>query len=181
MRRVYELRNSTDAILVGINTIINDDPKLTVKEKYVTSPKNPIRIVLDSKCRVPEGALVLDGKAPTIIAVLQEHYRAVPGVEVIPFEEDPRGRINLKILLKTLYNRGIKTLLVEGGETVIWSFFQERLVDEVFVFIGSMIIGGTSSPTMAGGEGSQSYEQIIKLKLESVEKVGEGVLLHYLI
>jgi 2,5-diamino-6-(ribosylamino)-4(3H)-pyrimidinone 5'-phosphate reductase len=152
-----------------------------VKEKYVTSPKNPIRIVLDSKCRVPEGALVLDGKAPTIIAVLDEHYRDVPGAEVIPIEKDPRGQIDLNKFLETLHLKGVKTLLVEGGETVIWSFLQEHLVDELFVFIGSMIIGGTRSPTMAGGEGAQSYEQIIQLKLESAIKVGQGVLLHYLL
>jgi 2,5-diamino-6-(ribosylamino)-4(3H)-pyrimidinone 5'-phosphate reductase len=181
MCRVHKLRNNSDAILVGINTIINDNPKLTVKEEYVRSPKNPIRIVLDSKCRVPGDALVLDGNAPTIIAVLKEHYRDIPGVEVIPINKDPRGQIDLKKLLEMLYLRGIKTVLVEGGETVIWSFLQEHLVDEVFVYIGSIIIGGTSSPTMAGGMGAQTYEQIIKLKLKSVKKVGAGVLLHYLL
>ena len=179
MRRVYELRNRSDAILVGINTIINDNPKLTVKEEYVASPSNPLRVVLDSKGRVPEDALVLDGKAPTIIAVLKGIDREVPGADVIAFEADNKGRIDLPNLLDSLYSRGIKTLLVEGGETVIWSVLRDHLADELYVFVGSIIIGGTSSPTLAGGEGANAFENIIPLKLVSVEKLGDGLLLHY--
>jgi len=179
MRRVYELRNSSDAILVGINTIINDNPKLTVKEEYVTSPTHPLRIVLDSKCKVPEDALVLDDKAPTIIAVLEGHARVFPGAEVIAFEADEDGMVSLTELMDTLGSRGIKTLLVEGGETVIWSFLKSRLVDELYIFIGSLIIGGTSSPTLVGGKGVQTFEDIITLEIVSAENLGDGVLLHY--
>jgi 2,5-diamino-6-(ribosylamino)-4(3H)-pyrimidinone 5'-phosphate reductase len=179
MVRVYKLRNHSDAILVGINTIINDNPKLTVKEKYVSTPSNPTRIVLDTKCRIPNDALVLDGKAPTIIAALKEHCREVPGAEIIQIDEDTRGQIDLRKLLEILYDKGVKTLLVEGGEKVIWSFLRDHLADELYVFIGSIIIGGADSPTMAGGEGVHNYEKLIKLKLESVEILGDGVLLHY--
>jgi 2,5-diamino-6-(ribosylamino)-4(3H)-pyrimidinone 5'-phosphate reductase len=179
MRRVYELRNRSDAILVGINTIINDNPKLTVKEDYVTSPSNPLRVVLDSKCRVPEDALVLDGKAPTIIAVLKDHYREVPGADVIAFEADNEGMIDIPALLGTLDSKGIKTLLVEGGETVIWSFLKNNLADGLYVFVGSIIIGGTSSPTLAGGAGVNDFQDLISLKLNDVERLGDGVLLHY--
>ena len=181
IRRVYELRNSCDAILVGINTILSDDPKLTVKEKYVPNPVNPTRVILDSKCRTPEGALVLDGKAPTIIAVRKEYCRELQGAEVIPVEapENEDDGIHLPKLLEILSEKGVKRLLVEGGESVIWSFLKERLADELFVYIGSIVIGGTHSPTMAGGEGVQRLEDIISLTLLGTEKLGDGVLLHY--
>jgi 2,5-diamino-6-(ribosylamino)-4(3H)-pyrimidinone 5'-phosphate reductase len=179
MRRVYELRNNCDAILVGINTIINDNPKLTVKKEYVTSPANPLRIVLDSNCKIPQDALVLDGNAPTLLAVLEGSERNIEGAEVISFKPDEEGMISLIDLLKMLSSRNIKTLLVEGGETVIWSFINHHLVDELFVFVGSLIIGGTGSPTLAGGTGARNFDDIITLKLVSAEPLGDGVILHY--
>ncbi|MCK5561860.1 MAG: dihydrofolate reductase family protein, partial [Thermoplasmata archaeon] len=170
---------------VGINTVLADDPKLTVKEEYVTNPTNPLRVILDSKCRTPGGAKVLDGKAPTLIAALKEYAREIQNAEVIPIEEaevnigSEECRLNLTQLLEILHAKGIKKLLVEGGETVIWSFLHERLADELWVFVGSIVIGGTHSPTLAGGEGAKSFEDIISLKLLSAEKLGDGVLLHY--
>ncbi len=185
LRRMYRLRNSCDAILVGINTILSDDPKLTVKGEYVTTPTNPTRVILDSKCKTPLGAHVLDDKAPTIIAARKRYLHEIQGAEVIPIEEDDENpededrQINLTKLLEILHAKGIKKLLVEGGETVIWSFLHEHLAEELWVFVGSIVIGGTHSPTLAGGEGVKRIEDIISLKLESVERFGDGVLLHY--
>jgi len=78
-----------------------------------------------------------------------------------------------------LEKSGIRTLLVEGGGTVMWSFFRQGLVDEMSVFVGSMIIGGKTSPTLAGGEGFGSLEETTRLKFVSCEQLGDGVLLRY--
>jgi 2,5-diamino-6-(ribosylamino)-4(3H)-pyrimidinone 5'-phosphate reductase len=176
MKRVYELRNASDAVLVGIETVLMDDPKLTVKEEYVAEPKNPLRIVLDSKGRTPKEAHVLDSKAPTLIVTNEDHVREIEGAEVIGCGKD---RVDIKKLMLILEKRGIRNLLVEGGEEVIWSFLNEKIADELYIYIGSMIIGGVKSPTPAGGEGVARFEDIIHLTLESVERIGDGVLLKY--
>lgn len=176
MKRVYELRNSCDAILVGIETILSDDPKLTVKETIVPNPEQPVRIVLDSKGRIPEGAEVLNSVSPTIIAVSESCERKIEGTETIICGEE---QVDIPKLLEILEDRGIKTLLVEGGETVIWSFLNQKLAHEFYIFIGSMVIGGVDSPTPAGGEGAKSEGEILPLKLIEVNKIGNGVLLHY--
>jgi 2,5-diamino-6-(ribosylamino)-4(3H)-pyrimidinone 5'-phosphate reductase len=176
MKRVHEMRNKCDAILVGIETILSDDPKLTVKEKYVPNPSHPLRIVLDSNGRIPEDAEVLSPVSPTIIAVTESCERNIDGVDLIICGKE---EVDLPTLLDILDQRGIKNLLVEGGEKVIWSFLNQRLADELYIFVGSMVIGGLKSPTPAGGEGAKSEKDIIPLKLIEVSEVGEGVLLHY--
>ncbi len=176
MKRVHELRNSLDAILVGIGTILSDDPKLTVKEEYVKKPRNPIRVVLDSKGRTPENAQVLNSSAETIIVTAEGLERKIEGAEVIGCG---KNEVDLHKLMGILEEKGIKSLLVEGGESVIWSFLKEKLADELYIYIGSMIIGGQSSPTPAGGEGAGSFEEIIPLKLNATGRIGNGVLLKY--
>jgi 2,5-diamino-6-(ribosylamino)-4(3H)-pyrimidinone 5'-phosphate reductase len=176
MKRVHEMRHKSDAILVGIETVISDDPKLTVKEKYVPNPSQPLRIVLDSNGRIPEDAEVLSPVSPTIIAVTESCERKIDGVDVIICG---KGEVDLPTLLDILDQRGIENLLVEGGEKVIWSFLSQRLADEFYIFVGSMVIGGLESPTPAGGDGAKSEKDIIPLRLIEVTEVGDGVLLHY--
>jgi 2,5-diamino-6-(ribosylamino)-4(3H)-pyrimidinone 5'-phosphate reductase len=176
MKRVYELRNRCDAILVGIETVLSDDPKLTVKESYVPNPKQPVRIVLDSKGRIPDNAEVLSHHSPTIVAVSEQCDHEIQGAETLICGKD---LVNLKTLCDILDERGIKTLLVEGGERVIWSFLKESFADELYIFVGSMVIGGIKSPTPAGGEGAKSEDDIIRLTLKNSERLGDGVLLHY--
>lgn len=176
MERVHRLRDSADAILVGIETILADDPKLTVSEKYVKKTHDPLRIVLDSKGRTPLNAEVLKGSAKTLIATNESCNKNFPGAEIVRFG---KREIDLKLLLAYLKSKGIKILLVEGGETVMWSFLKDKLADEVTVFVGSMIIGGSKSPTMAGGEGASSLNEVIRLAYRNCEKIGDGVLLRY--
>jgi 2,5-diamino-6-(ribosylamino)-4(3H)-pyrimidinone 5'-phosphate reductase len=175
-KRVHVLRNSADAILVGIGTVLADDPKLTVKEKYVPNPKKPIRVVLDSMGRTPTDASVLDGMAKTIIVTAEESDKDFANAETI---RCGKGRVALDELLPILEERGVRRLLVEGGSEVIWSFLRSRLADEVYIFIGSMVIGGDSAPTPAGGEGVGSIDEAVPLKLGNAEVVGDGVLLKY--
>ena len=175
-RRVHRLRNSVDAILVGVETVLSDDPKLTVSEKYVRRPKRPVRIVLDSTGRTPSDALVLDGQAPTIIVTNDSCRRRFPNAEVIRCGRD---EVDIRRLVRRLERRGIRSLLVEGGSRVIWSFLESRLADEVNIFVGSMVIGGERSPTPAGGEGAESEKAVVPLKLISAKVLGNGVLLRY--
>jgi 2,5-diamino-6-(ribosylamino)-4(3H)-pyrimidinone 5'-phosphate reductase len=174
--RVHSLRNEVDAILVGVGTIIADDPKLTVGEKYVKPKKHPLRIVLDSKGRTPERARVLDNSAKTLIVTNESCTRNFPGAEVLRLG---KWRVDIAALVKKLDAMGIKTLLVEGGENVLWSFLRDGVADELSVFVGSMIIGGTSSPTPAGGEGFREFSRVRKLKLLEGKRLGDGVLLRY--
>jgi len=175
MRRVHRLRTEADAILVGVGTVLMDDPKLTVKAEYAKG-RNPLRVVLDTQGRTPEKAHVLDGTAPTLIVTSVDSDRAFPRAEVLRCGKD---EVDLVFLLDHLASRGIKTVLVEGGSTVIWSFLRHRLADELKVFISSRVLGGRSSPTIAGGQGTSSLENSIRLRLERSERLGDGVLLEY--
>jgi len=177
--RVHKLRESVDAILVGIGTVLSDDPDLVPKEKYLgrKPKKQPVRVILDAECRIPSDAKVLDGKTHTLVFTSKECD--LKNAETIKVKEVKKGILDLEEVLEELYKRGIRTLLVEGGGTVIWEFVHRRLFDEIYVYVGSIIIGGRDAPTMAEGEGAESYEEIIKLKLIEVKKLGDGVLLHY--
>lgn len=175
-RRVHQLRNKCDAILVGIETVLADDPKLTVNPKYVKKPRQPIRIVLDSRGRTPRGALVLDGSAKTIIVTNENCRKTFKHAETI---RCGKKGIDLEKLMATLWRRGIRSVLVEGGSNVIWSFLKSRIADEVNIFIGSMIIGGEESPTPAGGEGVPDERAAIALRLKSVRALGNGILVRY--
>lgn len=175
-KRVHELRSRCDAILVGIETVLADDPKLTVNPKYVKRPRQPLRVVLDSRGRTPKHAQVLSGEATTIIVTNTRCERVFKNAETLRLGEND---IDLRLLLRQLEKRGVRTLLVEGGSRVIWSFLESRLADEVNIFIGSMVIGGDKSPTPAGGPGAPDEKSIVGLKLKSVRALGNGVFVTY--
>jgi 2,5-diamino-6-(ribosylamino)-4(3H)-pyrimidinone 5'-phosphate reductase len=174
IERMYKLRNECDAVLVGINTILSDDPKLTVKEKYV---KNPIRIVLDTNCKTPVDALVVNNTAKTYIFTGKPCTKKFgDNVEMIICDTN-NGLIDLEKLLDILYNKGIKKLMVEGGGTIIWSFLSSGFVDDFFIYVGPMIIGGADTPTISGR--LKKSNEIINLKLIETKNIGPGILLHY--
>jgi len=173
--RVHRLRAAVDAILVGVGTVLKDDPKLTVKPEYAKG-RNPLRVVLDSGGKVPESARVLDGSAPTLIVTSEECDRSFPHAEVLRLGKD---EVDLPVLLDRLAARDVKTILVEGGSTVIWSFLREGLADELKVFVSSRVLGGHAAPTLAGGQGITSLDEAPRLRLERVERLGDGALLEY--
>jgi len=181
IKRMHQLRNKCDAVLVGIGTILADDPKLTVKKKYVKNPKQPLRVILDSKGRTPANALVLNNTSKTLIITAKGKEKTYPGshIEVVSCKIDKNRLIDVKSVLDLLYRKGVRTLLVEGGGTIIWNFLKNRVVDDFFIFIGSCIIGGKETPTVADGEGITSEEDSIPLKIVKVKRVGLGVLIHY--
>lgn len=180
IRRMYRLRNESDAILVGIGTILTDDPRLTVKETYIQNLKQPLRVILDSKGRTPPHALALNTMAHTLILTGKGQKKTYEGahIEVVECKTEKEGFIDVVDVLDILYEKGIRKLLVEGGGTVIWNFLKKKVVDDLFIFIGPCIIGGKDTPTVADGEGVASGEEI-PLKVVEVERVGVGVLIHY--
>jgi diaminohydroxyphosphoribosylaminopyrimidine deaminase/5-amino-6-(5-phosphoribosylamino)uracil reductase len=152
---VHKLRRCVGAILVGINTVLADNPLLTVRP---SSASQPARVVLDSKLRIPLGCKLLGTakKAPVLIVASEQALQTNPkkqekiarkGAEVLAYPDT--GRSNLYFLLDELSNRGIAQLLVEGGPTVIASFLKERLADQIVIYITPKILGGSGSVGIA--------------------------------
>ncbi|MBP3386755.1 MAG: dihydrofolate reductase family protein [Candidatus Methanomethylophilaceae archaeon] len=171
--RVKTMRKKYDAILVGVGTVIADNPHLTFKDgDYDT---NPIRIVLDPHGRTPEDALVLDERAPTVMVTLEDCDVEWDCEEIIRAGKD---EIDLDAVLEELADFGIENVLVEGGGRTIASFFRAGLVDRYSVFIGSLVIGGSNAPTPCDGDG-WVRESGIKMDLEDCEVLGNGALLTF--
>ncbi len=171
--RVKRLRAASDAILVGVGTIMADDPHLTVKG--LPPERNPLRVVLDPHGRTPDSARVLDDRARTLIVTGEGCPRTWPRGEVLRAGGD---RIDLQRVLSELYERGVRSLMVEGGGETIFRFFESGLVDRYMVFVGGLIVGGRGSPTPADGDGLPE-ERAVRLRLAGCERLGDGVLLTY--
>src|SRR5207245_43646 len=135
-----------------------------------------LRVVLASAGRMPDSAYGVDGSAPTLIVTSEESGRSFPRAEVMRLGKD---EVDLQALLDRLAARDVKTILVEGGSTVIWSFLRKGLADELKVFVSSRVLGGQAAPTLAGGQGVTSLDAAPRLRLERVERLGDGALLEY--
>jgi len=182
-RWVHQLRDVTDAIMVGVNTVIADDPCLTTRLEKA-DVRHPLRVIVDSRGRVPLTAKVLDPDLPgqTLVATtelmpgeMREQLRRW-GVEVLVLP-DQGERVSLPHLLDALGKREVTSLLVEGGGTLLASFFEQRLVDKVLAFVAPLIIGGRGAPTPVGGQGVARLSQALRLERVRVEKVGTDVLI----
>jgi len=183
-RRVHELRDVSDAICVGVNTLLADDPRLTTR---LDKPdvKHPLRVILDSRGRAPLDARVFDPVLPgkTIVATtaaMPAHHRAAleaQGVGVWLLPSDDEGRVDVAALVDRLGERVVISLMVEGGGSVLASFFEGRLVDKVLAFVAPLIIGGQDAPTPVKGTGASRLSGALRLERVSVERVGEDVLI----
>ncbi len=173
--RVHRLRADADAILVGVGTVLKDDPKLTVKPEH-SKGTNPLRVVLDSDGKTPDHAHVLDGSTETLIATTVDCAREFAHARVFRAGKD---EVDVVALLDHLARGGVKTVLVEGGSTVIWSLLRLRLADELKVFVASTVLGGHAAPTLTGGPGVRSLEESFRLNLIKAERLGDGFLLEY--
>jgi diaminohydroxyphosphoribosylaminopyrimidine deaminase/5-amino-6-(5-phosphoribosylamino)uracil reductase len=167
---VHQLRDSYDAILVGVNTIITDNPALTCR--LPEGGRDPIRIVMDSKARTPVDAQVLTQESTnlTYIAVIdgvpdEKLDRLIAaGVKIIKTTAASCGRVDIKELMHRLGEMEIISLLVEGGAEVAASFLEAEMVDKVLTFIAPKIIGGKDAPGPVGGHGKETMDQAIRLK-----------------
>ena len=178
--RVHELRKKYDAIMVGINTVIVDNPKLTIHKIKASKKDNPIRIIIDSKGRTTLDELVLNDDAKTIIIVSKKAPKK--NLEKLEKKCDilvcGKEQVNLKEAMRKLYLEGIRSILLEGGSTLNFSMFKEGLIDEISICIGSKILGGSTSKTFVDGEGFEP-ENCVKLELKNIEKIDNDVVLSY--
>ncbi len=179
--RVHKLRSKVDAILVGINTVLLDDPILTVR---YAKGKNPIRVVLDSKGTISSKSRILKtcSKIPTIIAVSKTATRKnIKRLNKHPIEILITGdkKINVKKLLKFLLRKKIKRILLEGGGTVNWEFINQGLIDEMIITITPFLIGGKDATSLVEGKGFPKISKSKKFKLRKTIRMGNELVLYY--
>lgn len=183
-RYVHTLRSQLDAIMVGVDTIINDDPQLTARAGLGGGylEKQPLRVVVDSKGRTPPNARILQLPGKTLIATTgdmdKERAEALTqaGAEILelPYRD---GRVDLKELLTQLGQRQIISIMVEGGAAVFGSLFEQVLVDKLLVFIAPIIIGGLEAKNPVEGKGVEKLAQATNLNRVRVERIGNDILI----
>ncbi|NOX97320.1 MAG: bifunctional diaminohydroxyphosphoribosylaminopyrimidine deaminase/5-amino-6-(5-phosphoribosylamino)uracil reductase RibD [Nitrospirae bacterium] len=180
---VQKLRREADAVLVGINTVLKDDPRLTVRNgnRGKDCRKGPLRVIVDSRARIPLEAKVLKGSAETIVATTRyankTRIRALEkrGARVL-IVGSKKGKVDLAKLMKELGKLDIVNLLVEGGGEINASAFASRLVDKAVFFLAPRIIGGKEAPTAVEGEGIKKISQAIPLRDIKIRKIGDDLM-----
>lgn len=187
LKRVHELRKKADAIMVGIGTVLADDPRLTVHKIDAKPEDNPIRVVVDSKCRTPIAARITNKDARTIIAganeykydfLVSDRYNVFNkrGVEFF-FSGDKR--VDLTALMNHLSGEGVKTLMLEGGATLNFSMIKEGLIDEIRICIAPKVVGGVNAKTLFDGEGFDTMDEGVNLELTDSYSLGKDLILTY--
>ena len=181
---VQQMRKEADAVMVGINTVLADDPQLTARDPS-GSPllRQPLRVVLDTNCRTPANARMLGEPGQTIIAAssqaptVKRSQLEDAGAEIVTCATGPDGRVDPSELLAELGRRGVVTVLVEGGSTVLGSLLDARHVDKVFAFIAPVIIGGIQAPSPVEGQGVSAMSQALRLGRARFSQVGDDWLI----
>jgi len=179
--RLHKLRSKVDAILIGKNTALRDNPILTVRH---IKGKNPIRIILDSKGSLSKNSKILQtsNKIPTIIAVSKIISKSnLEKLQRFPVEVIITGKksVDIKLLLRKLSDKKIKTILVEGGGTVNWEFIKNNLFDELIVTVSPFLIGGNSAISFVEGKGFEEISKSPKLQLKSTKRLKNHLVLNY--
>jgi 2,5-diamino-6-(ribosylamino)-4(3H)-pyrimidinone 5'-phosphate reductase len=184
LRRVDTLRAHSDAVMVGIGTILADNPKLTVKSEALTTmrtqqgkPSDPLRVVVDSNARTPLNASVLGTRA--LIAVSQKAPQQTvqtlsKKAEVFVAGEDV---VDLVALLSNLKQRGVESLMVEGGARLNFALLDLGLVDEIYTYVGNIVIGGNNAPTLVDGAGF--IANFLMLDLRGLSRMDDGFLVRW--
>jgi 2,5-diamino-6-(ribosylamino)-4(3H)-pyrimidinone 5'-phosphate reductase len=177
--RVQRLRANADAILVGVGTVVADDPSLRVHWDLLGEPpgREPTRVVVDASGRTPGHARVLAGGTPTIVATSEENVRSYPAHVIVM--RAGHGSVDLTLLFEQLYAHGTHRLLVEGGAQVLASVLREGLFDRLTIYYAPLVIGGTTAPPVARGPETLDLESAVRLRFESTETVGAGYVATY--
>lgn len=175
----HRMRGYYDAIMVGVNTILRDNPRLDA----LRSSRQPIKIVVDSQLSTSCGANIFRGEAKVIIATLAtgvgqetENRDMLSKKTTILEIREKNGQVNLRDLLKKLASLEITSILVEGGGSLVGSLFDEALVDKVLFFIAPKIIGGRNAISSVMGKGISRIDEAIKLERLNLKRIGEDFL-----
>ena len=188
-KRVHRLRNSVDAIMVGKETVMIDDPKLVVKKELLLSGeelKQPIRVAVDSTAQISPKAAILTftPEITTIIAVSQDvHPRRISALKTNGAEIVVCGnnKVDLRQLMDLLYERGVRKLMLEGGGNLNWSMFSLGLVDELRLAVAPTVIGGSRAISLFEGVGFDRTNESPVLNLKSKEMFGDCLVLTYIV
>ena len=183
-RYARRLRGEHTAVLVGVETVLADDPRLTSRTYGL---REPLRIVLDSRLRIPLKAHILNER-------LRKSFMRNPGILIATTSRasarkrkalEARGvhtlvcgktRVSISQLLRELYKMNIQSVLVEGGGSVLGSFLDAGVADKVYAFYGSLLIGGTDAPSI-GGRGMRSLVDALRLRAFTIKRFGDSVLI----
>lgn len=181
---VQVLRSHCDATIVGSGTQLADNPSLAVRDvadprldrRRLERARQPLRVIVDSHARTPDHAQVLDGSAPTLIAVAQD---ADPGrlavrATVLPLPRSDGG-LDLAPLLAALFQRGVRAVLLEGGPTLAGAFVAARLVDHVIAYLAPTLLG--AGPCALGAAGITTIADKLPLQVLHCGRSGEDVRL----
>ena len=191
LERVHEIRKNADGIMVGIGTVLADDPRLTVHKIPSSKSDNPIRVVVDNKARTPIDFRILNDDADTIIAVgsicdennPDSDEDAVSRAKAISQKADvfysSKTPVDLVEFMDYLYSKGIRTLMLEGGATLNFSMIKDNLIDEVRICIAPMIAGGRDAKTFFDGEGFDYMRDAVKLELIKSYSCGKDFVMEY--
>ena len=179
--RLHKLRSKVDAILIGKNTVLLDNPLLTVR---YTKGKNPIRIILDSKGTISKKSKILQtsNKIPTIIAVSKKISKSnFDKLCKFPVDIIVAGKnsVNIKLLMKKLSDKKINTILVEGGGTINWEFIKHNLFDELIITLSPFLIGGNDAISFVQGKGFKKISNSPNLHLKSIKRLKNHIVLNY--
>ena len=187
--RVDRLKAGCDAIMVGIGTVLADDPSLTVKSEECRQYRkkqgwddHPLRIVVDSSGKTPPDASILHKGEGTRVVAVSERADAT---KISQLEKKAtiivagKDEVDLAVLMDELGSMGVHRLMVEGGGTLIAGLMKAGLVNEIYTYIGNIIIGGKDAPTIADGEGFIKESAFIRLTLLEADRIDNGILLHW--
>jgi 2,5-diamino-6-(ribosylamino)-4(3H)-pyrimidinone 5'-phosphate reductase len=183
LRRVHKLRSSVDAIIVGISTVLVDNPRLSVR-LHKRRGENPVRVIIDSTARIPLDSKLLKSarKIETIVAITKrapsDKIRKIcdAGAIVVIAGTETVDLGEVFLFLKKI---GIKKILVEGGGELNWSLFSLKLVDELIVTIAPTIVGGRNATSLVDGDGYLEMSRAIKMKMIKVLKRNSGEIVLY--
>ena len=185
--RVHELRKEVDAIMVGINTVIADDPRLTVHKIESKKEDNPIRVVVDGKGRIPIESRITNDDAPTIMAVSDDYKSDLTASDKyqvlknkgVDFFFAGENQVDLVKLMNYLYEKGVRTLMLEGGSTLNFSMIKDGLIDEIRICVAPMVVGGVNAISLFGGDGFMTMDESVKLELVDSFSCGKDLVLKY--